>query len=515
MVVGTSSNCGKSTVVAGLCRYLARNGYRVAPFKGQNMSLNSYVTRSGGEISRAQASQAMAAMTEPHTDMNPVLLKPSNDSASQVIVKGSPQSEMGAREFQAHKSNLVSVVDSALARLGEDFDFVVLEGAGSPAEINLMDNDLVNLGLAERFGIPALIVGDIDRGGVFAHLFGTHQILPRGRQELIFGYILNKFRGDSTLLDPAIDQLANATAMGCLGIVHHENLLNIDQEDSMTLDGLVSRSQPDKLSSVLDVAVVALEHISNFTDLEPLVYEENVSLRLVSSPQQLGTPDLVVIPGTKATVCDLEVLYKLELDQAIWNAYRNGSVILGICGGYQMLGTKLVDYVESGRGEVFGMGMLDCETIFESRKITRQVVAQAGPWALGAPTLTGYEVHHGVTRPGEATMCFASLDVPTGGVHWVDEMAHQQPREGSVSLNFSVFGTSIHGLFENDDFRRAFLFHVANKREKPFTPSQFCFSHLRESYYDRLADILEASVEIEAIIEISAKYPLGRSSILK
>ncbi len=512
LIAGTSSDSGKSTIVAGLCRWLASKGYKVAPFKGQNMSLNSFVTHENLEIGRAQASQAMAARILPSVEMNPILLKPTGERLSQLIVRGVATRQVDAVEFQAIKAELLPTVLASFESLSKEVDFVILEGAGSPAEINLMDNDLVNLGLACLLEVPALLVGDIERGGVFAHLYGTYELLPSERRSLVKGFMINKFRGDARLLDDAILKLSRLTSMDFLGTIAFERGLVLDREDSMSLGSLFD--QTSRSASVLDVAVIGVGHISNFTDFEPLVGESGLSLRLVKSPAELSVPDLLILPGSKSTVTDLAWLRQLGFEPAIWNAYRNGSIILGICGGYQMLGSKIVDDVESHNGETLGLGLLECETQFFPSKITRQRIGKLGPWCLGAPQVIGYEIHHGITTPEDNLEPFCLLEsmgieeerspVSKSLSEPTSQPTTSRPfeREGAISPNRRVFGSNLHGIFENDDFRKAFLYHVAMQREKPFVPSDLSYSDMRNAYFDSIAQLLDRSLDMNRILEL-------------
>ncbi len=399
MVCGTASDVGKSRVVAGLCRLLHRRQVRVAPFKGQNMALNSYVTESGHEIGRSQALQALAAGARPEVAMNPVLLKPSSDRASQVVVLGRPVGHLDAAAFQLAKADLLPVVLTALEDLRTRFDVIVAEGAGSPAEPNLMANDLVNLGLAAASGIPAILVGDIERGGVFAAIYGTMALLPDDRRDAVGGFVINKFRGDEGVLRPAIDDLERRTGIPCLGVVPHLGRLLLDAEDSLALADYLAPEDGGELGSWdpdsdrLDVAVCRLPHLSNFTDIDALAIEPGVGIRFVDHPSSLGDPDLVIIPGSKSTVADLAWLRATALDGAITRAGRRGSAVLGICAGYQMLGHTILDGVESGAGSVAGLGWIPMTTRFGEDKVTRQ---RRG--TVDGCTVHGYEIRHG--QPG-------------------------------------------------------------------------------------------------------------------
>jgi adenosylcobyric acid synthase len=488
MVCGTTSDAGKSRVVTGLCRALARRGVSVAPFKAQNMALNSFVTSSGHEIGRAQGVQALAAGIEPEVDMNPILLKPSSDRTSQVIVLGEPVGHFVAATYHATKPALRETVVAALDRLRRRFDVVLLEGAGSPAEINLLDGDLVNLWLADAAGIPAVVVGDIDRGGVFASLFGTVELLPRHLRRRVAGFVINKFRGDPGLLGPGLVELEARTGIPTLGVLPWVDGLHLDAEDSLALREAWGPAGTEAAVPVagdtLDVAIVRFPRISNFTDADALAIEPGVTVRYVTDAAGIGQPDLVILPGTKATVADLAWLRDRGFDGAL-AALAPSTTVLGICGGYQMLGRSIDDDVESAAGAVRGLGRLPAATTFEPSKITRPRCGTA----LGHP-VTGYQIHHGRT----------ASDAP-----WItltDRWGTDD--EGAVNADGSVFGTSLHGLFESDGFRTAFLAAVATRRGKTFVPSGVSFAAAREAQFDRLADLVGAHLDMPALEQLIA-----------
>ncbi|MHB8505823.1 MAG: cobyric acid synthase [Acidimicrobiales bacterium] len=476
MVCGTTSDAGKSTVVAGLCRLLARRGVKVAPFKAQNMALNSAVTATGHEIGRAQAAQAHAAGVEPEVAMNPILLKPTSDCTSQVVVNGRPVGHLSAAEYHDRKPQLLGTVLAALGELRSRYDVVVAEGAGSPAEINLLDHDIVNLRVADAAGLPAVVVGDIDRGGVFASLYGTVALLPERYRRLVRGFVINKFRGDPALLAGGLVDLEDRTGVPTLGVVPFVAGVAIDAEDSLALRGRRSVG-----AGALDVAVVAWPTISNFTDVDALAVEPGVTVRLVDSTGALGHPDLVVLPGSKSTVADLAWLRARGLDAAI---RASGATVLGVCGGYQVLGRSIRDEggVEATAGtEVAGLGWLDVSTTFGADKVTRRRSGRA----LGQP-VHGYEIHHGrTTGPAEP---WVELDEP----------------EGAVSPDGAILGTSLHGLLESDAFRAELLRRVAARRGKSWEPSGVSFAAARELQWDRLADLLEAHLDLAALDRIIA-----------
>ena len=466
MVCGTASDVGKSSVVAGLCRVLHRRGVRVAPFKAQNMANNAYVTPAGHEIGRAQGVQALAAGAEPEVAMNPILLKPTGERTSQVVVLGTPFGHLDAAAYQAEKPRLFATVLDALRDLRSRFDVVIVEGAGSPAEINLLHSDLVNLRLAAAAGLPAVLVGDIDRGGVFAALYGTVALLPDDLRPLVRGFVVNKLRGDPALLAEGPAELERRCGVPTLGVLPYLHGVDLDAEDSLALP-----ADRETASADVDVAVIRFPRIANFTDADPLRMEPAVGVRFVDRPAALGRPDLVILPGTKATVADLEWLRGRGLDRAV---EASGARVLGICGGYQMMGRTIVDTVESGRGTVQGLGWLDAETVFEPAKVTRQRRGTALQQRV-----SGYQIHHGRV---------------TGADPWIKlDDAYGAHPEGSQHGRFA--GTTLHGLFEDDGFRAAFL---------GLAPSGVSFAAAREAQLDRLADMLEAHLDLAAIERIVA-----------
>lgn len=482
MVCGTTSDAGKSTVVAGLCRLLARRGVAVAPFKGQNMANNSWVTVDGGEIGRSTAAQALAAGIEPEVAMNPVLLKPTSDVASQVVVLGRPVAELDAVGYHQRKARLLPVVLDALADLRSRFDVVVLEGAGSPAEINLLARDIVNLPLAlAAGGVPAVLVGDIERGGVFAQLLGTVELLPPELRALVRAFVVNRMRGDPALLGDGFEQLERRCGIPTLGVLPHLGPLLVDAEDSLALE----RQGPDHdADGGLDVAVVRLPRISNFTDLDPLVAEPAVDVRWVSTVGQLGPADLVVLPGTKATVDDLAWLRRRGFDRALPRLVGDGVTVLGICGGYQAMGAEIVDRVESRAGTVAGLGLLPARTVFQPEKVTRRRVGRA----LGVP-LDGYQIHHGVV---------------SGDRPWI-ELEDGAGVVGEGSASDAAFGTTVHGLFEGDAFRRRFLADVAARRGRRWEPSGLRFADLRTAEVDRVADAIDAHLDVARLLDLASE----------
>jgi adenosylcobyric acid synthase len=495
MVCGTASDVGKSHVTSGLCRLLARRGVKVSPFKAQNMALNSFVTSSGHEIGRAQGVQALAAGVEAEVAMNPILLKPTSDRTSQVVVRGQPWGHLGAAEYHARKPQLLPLVLESLADLRSRFDVVICEGAGSPAEINLLDHDLVNLRVADEADLPAIVVGDIDRGGVFAALYGTVALLPDRYRARVRGFVVNKLRGDPALLLDGCAQLEARCGVPTLGVLPYLHDLALDAEDSLALRGPRPASDQPALGDDLDVAVVRVPRISNVTDVDALSIEPGVGVRLVEDAAALGDPDLVVLPGSKSTVADLAWLRARGFDRALRRLVERDEpgLILGICGGYQQLGRSIRDEgVEGTPGEVEGLGLLDVSTTFEPTKLVRR---RRG--IVMGQMVDGYEIHHGRVQRGAGALAWVHLDDTAGN-----------EEEGAVDSDRAVvLGTSVHGLFESDGFRAVFLTEVGRRRGKAFVPAGTSFGDAREAQIDRLADLVEAHVDLErlfAIIELGA-----------
>ncbi|HEY1538710.1 MAG TPA: cobyric acid synthase [Solirubrobacteraceae bacterium] len=492
LVCGTHSDAGKSVVTAGICRWLARQGVSVAPFKAQNMALNSVVARDGSEIGRAQAVQAAAAGIEAEAAMNPILIKASGERHSQVIVMGKPYADASAGSYQSLKDELRPIVARALSDLRARFDVVVCEGAGSPAEINLRHADLTNMGLAREAGLPVLLVGDIDRGGVFASLFGTLALLSPEDQAHVAGFVINKFRGDGSILAPGLDQIAGLTGRPVLGVLPHVEDLWMDAEDSLALEAPRPEAPATGAGGrdTLDVVVLRLRWMSNFTDLDALAAEPGVRVRFTRSVADVERADLLVVPGTKATVEDLARLRATGLDRAILARARAGAPILGICGGYQLLGERIVDDVESGQGEIAGLGVLPVVTTFAAAKVLRR---RSGHCAWLRTDVGGYEIRHGrVARHGGEPLLADDDGEPDGC------------RDGSVN------GTSWHGALEHDDFRRAFLRHVATARGRRFEPGTGSFAAARERRLDVLGDLVRDHLDAERLTAlIEGGVPAG------
>ncbi|MFC7672058.1 cobyric acid synthase [Mycolicibacterium sp. GCM10028919] len=484
LVAGTTSDAGKSMVVAGLCRLLARRGVRVAPFKAQNMSNNSAVTADGGEIGRAQAMQARAAGLAPSTRFNPVLLKPGSDRTSQLVVRGKVTGTVRAGDYFRHRAYLSEIVLDELTSLRGEFDVVVCEGAGSPAEINLRATDLANMGLARAADIPVVVVGDIDRGGLLAHLFGTVAVLEPEDQKLIAGFLVNKFRGDPALLAPGLDQLRDLTGRPTYGVVPYSDELWLDAEDSLSVDvhRTVGRPGAPRGTEWLTVAAIRLPRISNTTDVEALACEPGVLVRWVADPADLADVDVVVIPGSKATVSDLRWLRERGLADGIAAHAASGRVVLGVCGGFQMLCRRIDDPVESGSVDVDGLALLDADIEFDADKTLRH-------WET---PLHGYEIHHGrVARSGD------------------DDWLGIGIRRGHV------YGTHWHGLLDNDDVRRTWLADAAaaSGRHGFTVADDVDVQARRDAQLDITADLLEQHVDVEALLGLARHGPPRRPII--
>jgi len=490
VVLGTSSSVGKSLLVTGLCHLFARRGVKVAPFKAQNMSNNAAVCPDGSEIGRAQATQAYASGLEPHVDMNPVLIKPEADSRSQVVVMGRPWQTLDAREYYPKKDFLWKQVTSALDRLREKYELVIIEGAGSAAELNLKEGDIVNMAIARYADAPVLLAGDIDRGGIFAQLIGTVWLLEPEERELVKGFIVNKFRGDISLFSDGVRILEEKSDVPVLGVVPYLHDLFIPEEDTVALENPFA-----KLASTveaIEIVVIHLPRIANFDDFDPLATESGVRVRYVTSTEQVGEPAAIIIPGTKSTVNDLEWLRSAGLADVIQQHAQNGGAVVGICGGYQMLGEVVHDpeHVESKLDSAPGLGMLPIETIFAGDKATHQASAQVrnGPgWfaELEGQAVTGYEIHMGRTESKSS---------------WLEitERNGQPVRvpDGAVSEDGKVWGCYVHGLFANENLRRAWLEGLGWSPEDAAKKDPFAAS------LTRLADTLESTLDMNLLEKI-------------
>jgi adenosylcobyric acid synthase len=492
MVQGTASSVGKSLLVTGLCRLFRQDGLRVAPFKAQNMSNNAAVTPDGGEIGRAQAAQAEAAGVVPTVDMNPILLKPEADHRSQVVLRGRPAFTLRAGEFLTRKPALWPEVTAALDRLRAEHDLVLIEGAGSPAEINLRAGDIVNMRVARYAEAPVLLAGDIDRGGVFAHLYGTVALLEPEERALIKGLVINKFRGDLSLLRPGLAMIEERAGLPVLAVVPYLRDLRIADEDAVSLE-----SHRGTGSGALDVAVVKLPHIANFDDIDPLAREPDLRIRYVERGGDLGRPDLVIIPGTKTTLSDLRWMHDHGLVAAVRAYAERGGAVLGLCGGYQMLGDAVHDPegVESEGGTVDGLGLLPADTVLTPDKATHLVEGAVPPGAgllagAGPAPLRGYEIHMGRTAvPGPAP------------VHIRRRSGRPcEIGDGAATPDGWVLGTYVHGFLDNDGLRARIFGNLAARAGVPFRPAP---PHDRDAEYDRLAAALRDAFDVPALYRIA------------
>ncbi|MCF8012361.1 MAG: cobyric acid synthase [Clostridiales bacterium] len=502
MVQGTASHVGKSVLVAALCRIFYRDGYRVAPFKSQNMALNSFVTRDGGEMGRATVVQAEASVVEPHVDMNPVLLKPTGHASSQVVLMGKPIGNKSAYLYhREYAEDAWGAICDSLHRLSHNNDVIVIEGAGSPAEVNLQDCEIVNMRVAREANAPVLLAADIDKGGALASVVGTLELLSSQDRERVAGIIINKFRGDISLFQPAVDFLEKKTGKPVIGVIPYIKDLKVQEEDTIPED---KRNLAEKkYDSSLDVAVVNLPHISNFTDFDPLESEPDVYLRYAGSESSLGSPDLIILPGTKNTIEDLVYLKQSGIAGQIQDLARNGTCVLGICGGFQMLGRELRDYdkVESSIPVTEGINLLDITTVFTGEKVTHQVEANMASEEMPAGEIdnyyvSGYEIHMGRTE-------MYSNVKPAFNV-WQRSGINVCYDDGAVNADGKIMGTYIHGILDNDYFRRELINKLRVLKgweplEKTYQVSSW---ELRQREYDRLAELVKGNIDVQKLYEI-------------
>jgi len=502
MIQGTGSDVGKSLLVAGLARAFTRRGLTVRPFKPQNMSNNAAVTQDGGEIGRAQALQARACGINPSVHMNPVLLKPQSDQGAQIIVQGHVYGTANARDYHRLKPDLLPRVLESFGEISKDADLVLIEGAGSPAEINLRESDIANMGFAEAADVPVVLVGDIDRGGVIAALVGTHALLPKSERARIKGYIINKFRGDPSLFEPAIDIIKDKTGLCCFGVVPWlKSARLLPAEDSVALDRRPQKTGAEKASrpeAVIRIAVPRLPHIANFDDFDPLAAEPNVDLQFVPPGQPLPMDcDLIILPGSKTTIADLAALRAEGWDIDLYAHHRRGGRVLGICAGYQMLGRRIADPlgVEGDvEGGVAALGLLDVETVFGQDKTLARATGTHGEDGM---TLKGYEMHMGETFGPDCARPFLDLNgTASNGAG------------GACSADDRVQGCYVHGLFADDGFRRNFLSNLCGLGEQNNQASNFgdsgpSFEASIEAVLDELADLLEAELDLTRMLEIA------------
>ena len=512
MIQGTMSNAGKSLIAAGLCRIFRQDGYRVAPFKSQNMALNSFITQDGLEMGRAQVMQAEAAGITPDVRMNPILLKPTTDTGSQVIVQGEVLGDMDARKYFAYKKSLMPVVLEAYNSLAAEYDIIVIEGAGSPAEINLKKDDIVNMGLAKAVGAPVLLAGDIDRGGVFAQLLGTQMLLEPDEQALLKGFIVNKFRGDKTILDPGIVMLEERGGIPVVGVIPFMQL-DIDDEDSLAPQ-LTQTNRPP-VGKPVEIAVIRLPHLSNFTDFNVFSRIPEADLRYVSKPSALGNPDMIILPGSKNTMADLRWLRESGIAAAIDALREDGCILFGICGGYQMLGRRITDpdRTEEG-GSADGLGYLDTETVFSKEKRRTRVCGRIGelpgPLApLSSMEIEGYEIHMGRTETGAERFGLIK-----------DKRTGAESADGAACGN--IYGTYVHGVFDAPGVARKTVEALADRkgmklrspeelkgvkllgkaRQQEETAAEADQRAYKETQYDLLAENLRRHLDMEKIYEI-------------
>ncbi|TDB61686.1 cobyric acid synthase [Photorhabdus khanii] len=504
MLQGTASDVGKSILVAGLCRIFVQDGYRCAPFKSQNMALNSGITANGEEMGRAQIFQAEAAGIEPDVRMNPILLKPTSDCKAQVVLMGKVACSMNAVEYHQYKPRLQQQICEVFHSLAREYDVMVLEGAGSPAEINLRDRDIVNMGMAEMVDAPVLLVADIDRGGVFAAIYGTLALLLPEEKARIKGVIINKFRGDISLLQPGIEQIEALTGVPVLGVMPW---LNIDLEDE---DGVALQTgkYDGATEKALDIAVVRLPYIANFTDFNALAMQPDVRLRYVTQPSELQSSDLIILPGSKNTLGDLRWLRQNGFADALLTAHQSGIPVIGICGGYQMLGKRIIDGVESGIDQMDGLGLLDVETQFAHEKVTTKV---NGSCLVALPGLLsdcveqpvrGYEIHMGSSLLGADATPFACITYRNGqSGSWFD---------GAVNREGNVMGSYIHGLFDSTHFTRALLNALRQRKGlMAYQGDTLDYTDYKQTQFDLLAEAMRKHLDIERIYQCMKNHQQG------
>lgn len=501
MLQGTASNVGKSILTAGLCRVFKQDGYSVAPFKSQNMALNSFITKEGLEMGRAQVFQAEAAGIEPIADMNPILLKPSGNHRCQVIMRGKVIENMSSSDYHNYKPILAKELKNIFEQFSNNYDVVVMEGAGSAAEINLRERDIANMGMAEIADAPVIIVGDIDRGGVFASLAGTMLLLSEEERKRVKGVIINKFRGRKELLGDGLKMLEEIIKVPVLGVIPYSDI-KIEDEDSVT-----TRFKSKMNKNDIHIEIIRTPHMSNFTDFNIFETQEDVSIRYVDYGETLGNPDMVVIPGSKSTIDDLKYIRENGLEEQIKELHKRGKLIFGICGGYQMLGKKLKDpyHVEGEVEEFDGIGLLDTETTFEMEKITTQVEATicgglGGYMAnLGEKKVKGYEIHMGISKVGK--------DV--NNLNIINKKLNEEVNyiEGSVNKEGNVVGTYLHGIFDDIDFTRTILNNIRKQKGLgKLESSVTSFEEFKQKEYDKLAELLREHLDIEKIYEIMSEH---------
>lgn len=516
MFLGTGSDVGKSVLAAAFCRILKQDGYRVAPFKAQNMALNSFITPEGGEMGRAQVVQAEAAGIPPHVDMNPILLKPTSRMGSQVIVRGRAIGNFSARDYYEYKKELIPIVRESFEKLAREYDVVVLEGAGSAVELNLKEHDVVNLSMARMANAPCILVGDIDRGGIFAALLGSFMLMTPEEQNRIIGFMVNKLRGDPGLFTSGIEIMETRSGRPVLGVIPYFDHIAVPEEDSVALGRRMQQDRAAQSENAVAVGVVRLPFISNYTDFDCFEQEPGVDLVYFDRPEAVFRFEAVIIPGSKNTLEDLAYLQRTGLAEALIAYHKSGGTVVGICGGYQMLGVRIRDPhgVESKLQELPGLGLLDMETEMFPDKTTTQLEAVPcgnAPFLNGGDSLEasepsplyGYEIHMGRSRS-------------IGGAS-LNPLFHILRRNGQPDDDFDgligtdgrVWGTYIHGIFDNDDFRNRFLFHLRSRSGRSFVPSQrgTSYRHWKEEQYERLAEHVRKHTDVRLIYQLMGLVP--------
>lgn len=500
MFQGTGSSVGKSLLVAAVCRILNDDGHKVAPFKSQNMSLNSFITDDGKEMGRAQVFQAEASRVKPMVEMNPILLKPTSDKGSQVIVYGSVFENMEAIKYFSSKEILIPYVQKAFRALEDAFDTIVIEGAGSPAEINLRSRDIVNMGLAELIDTDVILIGDVDKGGVFASLYGTFLLLSESEKARVKGFVINKFRGDVSLLMPGVDMLEGLIQRKCLGVIPFMEHLIIDDEDSVS-ERIKVRSDGSNRDHLVKIGVIKLPYMSNFTDFTVFEIESDVSLSYVDQYDDLEDFSLLIIPGSKNTLYDMKYIKESKLDRAIHRAHKKGVMIMGICGGYQMLGRVIHDphEMESSLKSIDGLGLLAVETTMSNQKTTTQTRGEikVSPFELMNNEVVGYEIHMGITKAvDESVNAFIQIKSDQGV---------QLHDDGAINIEMNVIGTYLHGIFDNDIFRSALIRALKEqKHNRVHSESDTIISYEseKEKSYQRLAEVVRAHMDMPLLYEI-------------
>ncbi|WP_196591514.1 cobyric acid synthase [Pectinatus frisingensis] len=501
MLQGTSSHVGKSILTTALCRIFFQDGINIAPFKAQNMALNSYVTEDGREMGRAQIAQAEAAGLKPSVEMNPVLLKPTGNASSQVILMGRPIGNMSAKQYhQGYSLKAFETVKQALNILQNKFEMLAIEGAGSPAEVNLKANDIVNMRIAKYLNAPVLLIADIDRGGALASLVGTLELLDDDERDLVKGLVINKFRGDIKLLTPAIDFLEKKTAKPVLGVIPYLENLGIDDEDSVSLDDKITTNN----NAPLKIAVIRTPKISNFTDFAALAQEKDVFLYYAAKPEQLGKPDLIILPGSKNTTEDLLHLRACGIEKKLQKAHADKIPLIGICGGYQMLGQKICDpyHTESSHNTITAFSFLPMITTFARKKITSQVTAQSLDWHFldeqhDFSSLHGYEIHMGLTEFTAKTAHPFVIKKHNGKK--VDKI------DGAISSDNLIMGSYIHGIFDNDEYRRTLLNMLRRRKGLSPLPLQQNYAAQKQAAFNRLAQTVRSALDMEKLKQIISK----------